>query len=481
MNYKFKTKPFKHQSDCFELNLRKKYFAYLMEMGTGKSKILLDTAAYMYDQGWITSLLIFANKGSYANWVTAEIPVHMPEHISTEVFLWKSNMGIKEKAEFKKVFIEHVGLKILVMNIESLAYDRSYKIAYKFANLYKTLSVVDESTTIKNPKAKRTKAAMNISKLSVARRIMTGSVVDNNPLDSYSQFEFLQPGCLGFMSFYSFRNQYAEMIDMTTKNSPRAFKVVTGYKNMNDLHERIAKNSFIIKKEECLDLPPKIYQKYEVELTVEQKKMYAELKERSLTEINDEMVSVKIILTKLLKLHQLVCGHVKDDEGNVHEVPSKRIEALDTILEEVSGQAIIWANYRDDIHTITCYLKKKYGQGSTVTYFGDTSDEERNFAKETFKRGNDTQGVRFLVGNPQTGGYGLTLTGANTVIYYSNSFDAEKRNQSEDRAHRIGQTDKVTYIDIVATGTIDEKILEALRKKKSLAEQITISNWLGYF
>ena len=367
------------------------------------------------------------------------------------------------------------------MNVEALAYERSFNVAYRFTKYYKTLAVVDESTTIKNPKAKRTKSAMKIGKEAVARRIMTGSVVDNNPLDAFSQFEFLKPACLGFSSFYSFRNHYAEMIDMTTKNSPRAFKVVTGYKNVNDLHRRMSEVSFIIKKAECLDLPAKVYQKFEVELTDEQKRMYLELTKRSITEIQGEMVSVKIVLTKLLKLHQLVCGHVKDDEGVVHKVEHNRIKALETVLEEVSGQVIVWANYRDDIFAIEKHLKKLYGENSVLTYFGDTKDAERTLAKEVFKRENETKGYRFLVGNPQTGGYGINLTGASTVVYYSNSFDAEKRNQSEDRAHRIGQTEKVTYIDLVAKGTIDEKILKALRNKKNLSDEITISNWLNIF
>lgn len=483
MEYKFKTKPFKHQHDCWERNIRLKYFAYLMEMGTGKSKVLLDTAAYMFDQGIINAVLIFANKGSYTNWTEQEIPAHFPlDRITTEIFLWKSNMNKSEQKVFSRIFSDNMTeLKIFVMNIEALAYDRSFKVALRFVNCYQTLAVVDESTTIKNQKAKRTKSALKIGELAKVRRIMTGSVVDNNPLDAYSQFEFLSPGCLGFQSYYSFRNYYAELADMSTRNSPRPFKIVVGYKNISDLQKRLAKVSFVIKKEECLDLPPKIYQRFEVELTPEQAKLYEDLRKRSITEINEQTVSVKIVLTKLLRLHQLVCGHIKDDEGRVYEVPNKRIEALGIILEEVSGQVIIWANYRDDINVIVQFLRRNYGENSTLTYYGDTSDEDRAHAKRTFKRGEETQGCRFLVGNPQTGGYGLNLTGANTVIYYSNSFDAEKRNQSEDRAHRIGQTDRVTYIDIVARGTIDEKILKALRSKKDLAEQITMSNWLEYF
>jgi SNF2 family DNA or RNA helicase len=482
MDYKFKTKPFKHQQDCFDRSYDKKFYALLMEMGTGKSKVILDTAAWMFDAGHINAVIIFANKGSYMNWITNEIPVHMPDHIPRKVTYWKANLGKREEAVLNSFFKDSFeGLKIFVVNVEALAYQRSFAVALNFTANNRTLAVIDESTTIKNQDAKRTKSAYLIGLKAVARRIMTGSLVDNNPLDAYSQFEFLTHGCLGFTSYYSFRAQFAELDQMTTRNSPRPFKVVVGYKNIDDLRRRIAQHSFIIKKQECLDLPPKIYQKYMVDLTPEQAQAYVELAKKCITEVQGEMVSVKIVLTKLLRLHQLVCGHLKDDNGVVHEIKNNRIDALLEILEETSGQVIIWANYREDIQAIEKSLGQKFGNEAIITYYGDTSDEERATAKMAFFRGNETKGLRFLVGNPQTGAYGLNLTGANTVIYYSNNFDAEKRNQSEDRAHRIGQTEKVTYIDLVCQNTIDEKILNALKEKKNLADTITLSNWGEFF
>ena len=453
-----------------------------MEMGTGKTKTLLDTAAYMYDQGWITGLLIFANKGSYQNWVTEGIPEHLPDHIEYDVAMWRSVMNKKQRKEVETVMrAGEMCLKIFVMNIEALSHKRSTEVALNFAKVHQCFTVIDESTTIKNPKSNRTKAAWKIGSYSAVRRIMTGSVVDNKPLDAFAQFQFLNNGSLGFTSFTAFRAHFADLITMDLPDRKRPFKAVTGYKNIDDLHIRLAKHSFIIKKEECLDLPPKMYEKFYVELSPAQEKLYKELKDDMKTEIEGQMASVKVILTKLLRLHQLVCGHLKDDEGKIHSVTHNRLSALDSILDEVSGQVLIWANYRADIMAISNHLKKIHGEDSVITYFGDTTEEERDRAKSVLKRGNDTEGVRFFVGNPQTGGYGLTLTGANTVVYYSNSFDAEKRSQSEDRAHRIGQTDKVTYIDIVCEGTVDEKILGTLRDKKSLSDVITTSNWEEFF
>ncbi len=480
--FRFKLEPFKHQRDCFELNKQKRYFAYLAEMGTGKSKMLLDAAQYLWCHEKIEAVLIFANKGSYANWIKKEIPKHWPsEDIRTEAFLWKAGMNKKEQRSFEKVLTEipKDSIRFLVMNIECLAYERSAKVALSFAKKFECLAAVDESTMIKNHKAKRTKTAIKIGGLALARRILTGSVVDNSPLNAFAQFQFLKPGCLGFTSYYVFRAMYAELVDMTLKTRPRTFKIVKGYKNVEDLKRRMADFSFIVKKDDCLDLPPKTYQTFHVELTEDQKQKYAELKRFAMTTVNDQLVSVKVALTKLLRFHQIVCGFITDDEKKEHPLPSNRLDALVEVLEETSGQVIIWANYRFNIFQIASHLKQKFGKEKVMTYFGDTKDDERDRANRVFDRDfKDDEGVLFLVANPQTGGYGLNLTRATTHVYYSNNFDGEKRNQSEDRSHRYGQTKKVTYVDLIAKDVnIDEKILKVLREKKKLAQVITESNW----
>jgi len=485
--YRFKIKPYKHQYDAWLRNRRNKYYAYLAEMGTGKSKILIDTAAYMYDQGWINAIIIFGLKGMYLNWLD-EIKLNMPEHINYKVGVWSAAIKVVELRKIDELFTtKEMSLKILLMNIESLAFDRSKNLALKFTSFYDTMAVVDESTTIKNQKAARTRAAWKIGKLAKVRRILTGSAMDNKPLDIWAQFQFLSNGLLGYTSFVAFRAQYAILEDMTirAKGALRQFKTVVGYRNLEGLKKSIEKYSFIVKKDDCLDLPPKVYEKYFVELSDEQKYHYERLKKESMTVLSETaIVTTKIVLTKLLRLHQLVCGHLVDDDKNIHPIPHYRLTALGSILEEVRGRVIIWANYRACISDIEAFLMKEYGEGSTITYYGETSSDDRDEARRVFKRGSEKEyssKVRFLVGNPQTAGYGLNLTAANTVIYYSNSFDGEKRNQSEDRAHRIGQTEKVTYVDLIAKGTIDEKILAALRVKKSLADLIVSSNWRFFF
>lgn len=234
-----------------------------------------------------------------------------------------------------------------------------------------------------------------------------------------------------------------------------------------------------VKKEECLDLPEKLYVKREVDLTPEQEKAYDQMRTLALAQIAGGLVSTVNALTQLMRLHQIVCGHVKMDDGTVVELPNNRIKELLSVIEETDGKIIIWATYRHDIEAIKLALSKEYGMNSIGMYYGDTDDDERKRVLECFQ--NPENEMRFFVGNPSTGGYGLTLTAAQTMIYFSNSFDLEKRLQSEDRAHRIGQTKNVTYIDLMSPNTVDEKIVKALRAKINIATQVLgeeIKTWL---
>jgi SNF2 family DNA or RNA helicase len=300
------------------------------------------------------------------------------------------------------------------------------------------------------------------------RRIATGSPVTKSPLDLYSQCEFLGPECLGTPSYYAFQARYAILIER--KLATHTFKQIVGYRRLDELQEKLNAFSFRVTKDECLDLPDKVYTRRDVELTAEQKKYYDQMKLMALALVDGNLMTTNNALTQIMRLHQICCGHVKLDDGQQIDIPSNRITELMAVLEETNGKAIIWANYRRDIENIKLALQKEYGMTSVATYYGDTDDEEREKAVEDFQ--NTSSDLRFFVGNPRTGGYGLTLTAAHTVIYYSNSFDLEVRLQSEDRAHRIGQTEKVTYVDLIAKDTVDEHIVKALRNKINIASQV---------
>ncbi len=464
--FEFKTKPFAHQLKAFEISRDLPEFALLMGMGTGKSKVIIDTIQHLYLKGEIDTVIIFGNKGSYKNWINNEIPAHLPETIPKIDTYWEANPSAILQVTYEMMQLKITSLKIMVMNIEALAYEEPVELITKIVEVNNTLLVIDESTTIKNEGAKRTKNAIKLGKLAKYRRILTGEPIANSPLDIWAQAKFLNPELLGFPSYYAFQAYYARSIRM--QGNGRNFRKVTGYQRLKELEENIARWSFRVKKEECLDLPPKVYQQYTVELTSDQERLYNQLKHDSLAFLSlQTTVSVQLAITKLLRLHQLVCGHLTDDNGVVHSISNNRISALMNVLNETDGKVIIWATYRKDIEAIERAISKDYGPETLVTYYGDTRQGEREDAIDSFQ--DKESEVRFFIGNPKSGGYGLTLTEATTVVYYSNNYELEVRLQSEDRAHRIGQTKSVNYVDLITPGTVDEKIIKALRSKKQIA------------
>ena len=446
-------------------------------MGTGKSFMLINNIAMLYDQGRINAALIVAPKGVYRNWVDTELPKHMPEHTVYRVALWAATPRKAEQEALDSMFEITEDLKILVMNIEAFSTPRGAKFAQRFLFVHNALMAIDESTTIKTPNSKRSKNTEKTGKMAKYRRILTGSPVTKSPMDLYQQCAFLSDACLDSPSYYAFQARYAVVVER--RLASHSFKQIVGYRKLDELKEKLDRFSFRVKKEECLDLPDKLYVKREVDLTDEQARAYQQMKTLALAQFEQGMMSTVNALTQLMRLHQITCGHVKLDNGTVMPLPNKRIEELMSIVEETDGKMIIWATYRHDIDAIKLALQKEYGMESVGTYYGDTEDDERQRVVLEFQ--NPESKLRFFVGNPSTGGYGLTLTAANVVVYYSNSFDLEKRLQSEDRAHRIGQTKNVTYIDLIAVKTVDEKIVKALRDKIDISTQVLgeeVKKWL---
>jgi len=470
-DYKFKTKPFAHQRKALEDSWAADYYALFMEMGTGKSKVAIDTIGALYKAREITAALILAPKGVYDNWVKGEIPTHLPDDINRMVVRWTPSTAKKFQDEMKALVYEPFdGLKIFVMNIEALSTPRGTKAAYMFmVKNCANIMVVDESTTIKNRKATRTKNVMMLAKDAKYRRILTGSPVTKSPMDLYSQCSVLSAEALGFTSYYAFQNRYA--LVQKRKMGNRAFQEIVGYRRLDELNLKLDKFSNRILKEECLDLPDKMYIRRDVALTDEQKRVYTQMKKLALAKLeNGELATTASVLTQIMRLQQICCGHLQPDEGEIQVLDNNRLKELMEITEELQGKAIIWASYTHDIQQIASALRDRFGPEAVATYYGATEQDDRQDIVNRFQDKSDP--LRFFVGQPKTGGYGITLTAANTVIYYSNSYDLEIRLQSEDRAHRIGQNNKVTYIDLVASKTIDEKILKALRGKINLAGKV---------
>jgi SNF2 family DNA or RNA helicase len=477
MHYKFKTKPFAHQLKALEMSWDKKVFAYFMEMGTGKSKVLIDNMSMLYDKGLINGALIIAPKGVYKNWFDSEIPNHMANHVEKTMVLWESTASKTKEKELNTLFKSTHDFHILIMNVEALSTKKGKQFAEKFLNCHKTLMAIDESTTIKNPGAIRTKTIIGLGKYVLYKRILTGSPVTKSPLDLYTQCWFLDPWLLDQQSYYSFRTKYA--LTRKINVNGRQIEIVVAYRNLGELSEKLKLFSYRVLKDDCLDLPPKTFMKRTIQLTDEQKKVYDQMKKLALAELNGKMITTVNVITQLMRLHQITCGHFKSDDGVTQTLKSNRLNELMDVLSEMEGKAVIWAHYRYDIEVIVEAIKKEYGDKSVVTYYGDTSTDDRQKAIKLIQ--DPKSEVRFIVGTPQTGGYGITLTGASTMIYYSNGYDLEKRQQSEARIDRIGQEKHMTYIDIIAEGTVDEKIVKALRTKVNIATEVMgeeLKDWI---
>ena len=307
---------------------------------------------------------------------------------------------------------------------------------------------------------------------------MTGSPVTQSPLDLWAQCRFLDKHLLGEVgnNFYQYQYRYAVM--KRRQIGTHAFNLVVGYRDLDKLSWLLKRFSHRIRKDECLDLPPKVYTQRNITLSDDQARIYNELREFALAQIgDDEFMTTTNVMTQLLRMQQVLSGHNKSDTGDLIEITDTRLYELLTCLEEIEAKVIIWSRFRYDVQRISQALIKKYGADSTVLYYGDTSDEERTRGIERFQHGK----AMYFVGNPQTGGYGITLTAAQTVVYFTNSFDLAVRLQSEDRAHRIGQHKSVTYIDFIAEKTIDERIVKALRNKMDIASEVlgeNLRNWL---
>ena len=467
MNYKFKTKPYGHQLKALEMSCNKSYFAYFMEMGTGKSKVLLDNIAMLYDQGKINGVLIISPKGVTGTWYKQEIPTHLPDHIETETILWQANITKGQSKKLGRLFKTGEELHILIMNVEAFSTQKGVDFAAKFLSCHNCLMAIDESTTIKNPDAKRTKNICKLSSYAKYKRILTGSPVTKSPLDLYKQCDFLQPELLGHTSYYTFRTRYAVM--RTANFGGRSVQIVVGYRNLGELAEKLKAFSFRILKDDCLDLPPKTYMKRIVKLSPDQEKIYKQMKHLALAEMEGKTMTTATVLTQLMRLQQITCGHFKADDGSLKNIKNNRIDELLDVLAEVEGKAVIWAHWQHDVQNIIEAIRKVYSFNAAVDYYGLTPNPERQTNIDRFQ--NDDK-CRFFVGTPQTGGYGITLTAASTMIYFSNGYDLEKRQQSEARIDRIGQKFPMTYIDIMVEDTVDERIVKALRKKVDIASKI---------
>lgn len=484
--------PLPHQAEVLAHSKDLPAFAILWEMGLGKTRTAIDTAVHLYNEGKIDAVMVVAPNGVHRNWITDELPKHLPPSLqnTSDFFAWESaKAATKRHQAAAETCLKHQGLAWFLISYDGVMTARGKLFASRFLKQRRVLYILDESHSVKTPGAKRTKAIVASAKWAPYRRILSGTPVSQGPFDLYSQLRFIDPDVWkrhGLGSYHIFKQFFGVWY---TRQQARAqngydpgFDRLIAYQNLDRLQEILASVSSRLTKDDHLDLPPKVHTKRYFDLSPEQARLYSSLKSDLLVQLADplsgEMVDGSLALTLLLRLQQITSGFVGTEtlEGEVHlrdiPGPNPRLSLLTDICEELTRPAIIWARFTRDIDLIMAALGP-----DAVRYDGRVTDDEAAEAKRKFQAGE----AKFFVGNAQKGGMGLTLTQAKTVIYYSNSFRLVDRLQSEDRAHRIGQKDSVTYIDLVAPHTVDEHIVKALREKFDIAGQITgdkLKEWI---
>ena len=460
-NFTFTTKPRDYQLAVFEQTKDLPFYAIFWDMGLGKSKLVLDTACYLHGKHEITTLVVIAPKGGYAGWHYEEAPLHLPRN-SYKSMLYRSGMGVKASKEMQDFTrLRTPLLKILCINVEALSSASGERFILDFCrhNL-DCLVVVDESTCIKNPKAKRSKVAYRLKGASKYRRILSGTPMDNSPLDMYGQAEFLASGMLGSNSYLAFERDYAVTIQRQTSSGQRYHQLV-GYRDLDRLKEHVAQFASRLTKDECLDLPEKVYVTRDVELTPEQSRAYNNLRDIGLALLDDgSLVTQQAAANLLARLRRIVYGHLVTDTKELMDIKHNRIDVLRDTLEEIGWQkTIVWCAFRRDIENIAKAFPDK-----VVTYYGETKD--RQGAVEAFR--ND-ENRRLFVSN-EVGAKALNLASiCSHELFYSHWLDTEARTQAEDRIYRIGQTKTTTVVEMLSRGTVDEKICLAHRNKRALA------------
>lgn len=487
MIYLPKTEPFPHQRRELERSQSMSGYGALWEMGTGKTKLDIDDTALAFEDHQIEAALVVAPDGVHSNWISDEIPAHLPDRIDRWCFEWNSRKA--RNVSFQSAFRRFMAapknvLPVLAVSYDAFTTDVGRKALRAFLEAKRCKLTADESHFIKTPDAKRTKLVVNAGRKTVRRRILSGTPVPNSPFDIYSQIKFLDPDFWerhGIGSFTAFRSEFG-VYQVGHASGGCEFPQLVAFRNVPRIYDMIQPITSRVMKDDVLTLPPKLYSKRYVEMLPNQQRIYDQLRDELYADIGDgSHVSAQLAIVKMLRLQQVACGYVPaDDDGEPRllciEGENPLIKELNDVLDEAGNQqTIIWHRFRMDGEQISETLRKR---GDTfVRYDGSIPHDVRELGKRSFQEGS----AQRFVGNPAAGGRGLTLLGGTVTAYYSNSFNLEQRLQSEDRPHRIGQTKSCLYVDFVIRDTVIERTVTALRKKRDISALVTgdtLKEWI---
>jgi hypothetical protein len=496
MTYTPRLPAYAHQAEGLARMRGQRAFSLLMQMRTGKSKVLLDDFGEMEVAGEVRDLLIITPAGSYRNWTMDRGPGRESElrrqldpalMERAAVATWASGHAPSQRAVADLLKVRDRP-RVLNVNVEALSsVKKAREAVLEFLGAKRgAVVVIDESTAIRNVKSSRTKFIWDLRKLAPYRRTMTGLVSPKSPLDLFGQFYFLDPQILQHWSYFTFRARYAVLRDMpvgewfqdprTGQPTRRTTKIVATdrdgkpmFRHQEELTQRIAPYSYRKLLADCYDIPETFYLTREVELTDEQRRLYAEIRDNATAQLDDgAWVTATEPVAQILRLHQVLCGHVGDEQRQMHMIPNKRVDAVLEVLAEHDGKAIVWCHYIPLLLAIHERINKEYGEGSAALFYGGNRDT-RHIDESRFL-GDDR--CRFMVATQGAGGRGNTWDCADLAIYASNSWDLEHRDQSEWRTLNVGKRRNVTNVDLVVPGTLDEKVIAALRSKIDVAAAI---------
>ena len=462
--------PLKHQKDEFVNHRDDLIRGLLWDPGTGKSKTCIDKMAYLYMTGKIDTVIIMAKKGEYTNWKYVEIPEHMPKVVPYDCEVYRSGLKEHEKQKLRDLVKPSDKLRILNINAESMVFEGG-QVARAFAASSRKglFFVLDESTLAKSHKSARSKEIVKLRKKAKYKMIMTGTFSPNSPLDVWGQSLVLADGILGTTSFYSFKSEYC--VEEKQYFGQRSFNKITGAKNLDKLNAKIRTFASIKERNECFDLPPKIYKKIDVPMTDEQQQMYTDMRDIALAEFKDDVVvEASSAMDIVSKLDQIAVGQLRMENGEYRILNGNRTEAILSRLKDSKVKGIIWCNYRGMLMHIYAEIQKNWDVSKVGRYYGGVPDDEREDVVRRFQDPEDD--LQWIVANQQSLGYGRTLTRGKENHYASNGYNLEHRLQSEDRTMRLGQTDSVLYNDYFTRGTVNEKIYAGLRAKKNMMAEI---------
>ena len=435
-----------------------------MEMGTGKTLTVINLAEMMFSIGKIRSAIVICPLSIIGTW-NDEL-----ENYSSRSN-WSLLVGDKRKRleELESLrYMRDSFLKIAIINYDGISTIKEQLLKYKF-----DMVILDESVAIKNRAAQRTKLIIELFSKTSYKIIMSGNPIPKSPVDIFSQYKFLESGVFG-INYYQFADKYFN-VDY--------FNKIIGFKDEqlnSDFLERLHCIAFRKTKKECLDLPPKIYERIIVNMSPEQEEIYKQMKNKAIATYNDKTCAATVVITKFLRMSQIAGGFfpITDEEDNKEIkpiLPNPKLEVLvDVIIDQIpeTESIVIWAHFQEEIKTIEARLNLEGIK--CVSFYGETTVKARIDARAAFKN----KEVRVFVGSPASGGKGLNdLVGANYVIYYSNDYSADNRQQSEDRTNRQGtKGDKVLYIDLLMKDTIDIQVLDVLRSNQNFSDTILNHN-----